>query len=254
MSANEISVQAAIEEAPGCARRLLAMAARHRAQHPLINAHQTIREWVPDAGTYCYQTHIAISDQPYERLAWLTDVFYHAATLDQQPWYPQFQGGRSQPCSLPTKEAITDHQLAWGRFDLGLGTPRYYRQLVSLGRPTLRTSVIVARSVDDGPPLPAGARLAYTQGPNGEVLQWQDGCLHWHHICCTPGAGLLPARLDRWLINGLRRLGLDSAERKTYRQEALQLRDWLHHQQHGDSVSGAPVSVELLNGTARPQP
>ena len=86
---------------------------------------------------------------------------------------------------------------------------------------------IVARSIDSGPPPPAGARLAYTLGPNGEVLYWEDECLHWHHICCTPGAALLPAAPDRWLINTLRRLGLDGAERATYRLEAQQMRDWL---------------------------
>ena len=126
--------------------------------------------------------------------------------------------------------------VAWGRFDLGLSKPRYYRQLVSLARPALTTSVIVARSVNEGPNLPPGAQLAFTQEPNGEVLHWQDDYLHWHHICCTPGAGLLPGRLDRWLINGLRRLGLDSAERKTYREEALQLRDWLQRAQPADDI------------------
>lgn len=228
MQAIEVSVQEAIEEAPGSAARLLALAAQHRAQHPHLNAHQTVREWVPEAGTYCYQTHIAISDQARERFDWLTEIFYNAATLERQPWYPQFQGGQCQPCSVLSGEVITQHQLAWGCFDLGLSKPRYYRQLVSLARPTPVTSVIVARSVNDGPRLPQGAQLAFTQEPNGEVLHWQDNCLHWHHICCTPGAGLLPGRLDRWFINGLRRIGLDSAERKTYKEEALQLRDWLH--------------------------
>lgn len=227
MQATEVSVQEAIEEAPGSADRLLTLATQHRAQHPDLNTHQTIRQWVTQAGTYCYQTHIAISKQPRERLDWLTGIFYSAATLERQPWYPQFLGGKCQPCNDLSAEAITQHQLAWGCFDLGLSRPRYYRQLVSLARPTQVTSVIVARSVNEGPELPQGARLAFTQEPNGEVLHWQDNCLHWHHICCTPGAGLLPGRLDRWFINGLRRLGLDSAERQTYKEEALQLRDWL---------------------------
>ncbi|WP_197484230.1 hypothetical protein, partial [Halioglobus sp. HI00S01] len=62
------------------------------------------------------------------------------------------------------------------------------------------------------------------------VLHFENGRLHWHHICCTPGAGMLPGRLDRWLINAMRRTGLDCAERKTYRDEALKLRDWLDTQ------------------------
>lgn len=223
----ETTAEAATREAARSAQRLQAMAALHRARHPQTDSHQTLREWVPVAGTFCYQTHIAVGGQPPERLPWLAEVFYNAANLKQQPWYPQFQGGRTQACRLARDTGIVAHQLAWGRFDLGLGQPRYYRQLVSLARPDAHTAVVVARSVAEGPALPDGARLAYTQMPNGEVLHWENDRLHWHHICCTPGAGLLPVRPDRWLINILRRLGLDAAERNTYRGEALQLRDWL---------------------------
>lgn len=227
MAPLETTAQAAAREAPLSVQRLQAMAAQHRAGHLDSDAHQTRREWVPDAGTFCYQTHIAVSNQPRERLSWLAEVFYNASTLAQQPWYPQFLGGAAQACRLAHDDTITAHQLALGQFDLGLGKPRCYRQLVSLARPDAHTAVIVARSVAEGPALPAAARLAYTQMPNGEVLHWENDRLHWHHICCTPGAGLLPAQPDRWLINTLRRLRLDSAERNTYRTEAQQLRDWL---------------------------
>jgi hypothetical protein len=227
LAAEEISVQAAVIEAPETSQRLWNLAQYHSALHTDINAHQTIRQWVPEAATYCYQTHIAISDQPRLRLDELTDILYNAATLARQPWYPQFLGGQSKPCNLRSEALVIHHQLAWGRFNLGLQSPRYYRQLISLTRPTPDSAVIIARSVNEGPLLPPDARLAYTHQLNGEVLHWREGHLHWHHICCTPGAGLLPGALDRWLINGVRWLGLDSAERNTYREEALQMRNWL---------------------------
>lgn len=227
LQAEEITVEQAIQQAPADSAELVAMAAEHRASHTRINHHQTIRHWQPSAGTYCYQTHIAIAGQASERLALLTETLFNAATLLHQPWYPQFAGGKSHmPDACPAK-GIGRHQLSWGKFDLGLRSPRYYRQLQSLAQPVEHTSVIVARSVSDGPRLPEGAVLAYTLSPNGEVVHAESGCLHWHHICCTPGAALLPGSLDRWFINCLRRLGLDRAERNTYRLEAETLRDWL---------------------------
>jgi len=227
MQRREVDLNDAIREAPAQASRLAALASAHREQHQASNSHDTIKHWESTAGTFCYQTHIAIDVQPEERLEWLAEVFYRQASLPSQPWYPQFMGGSIQTPDVGPAEGITDHLLAWGRFDLGLPTPRYYRQLVSLAHAGPSTRVIVARSVNEGPALPADARLAYTLNPNGEVLHFEEGRLHWHHICCTPGAGVLPARLDRWLINTLRRTGLDGAERKTYREEAEQLRDWL---------------------------
>jgi hypothetical protein len=34
-----------------------------------------------------------VSGQDRERLHWLSNVFFHAASLHCQPWYPQFKGG-----------------------------------------------------------------------------------------------------------------------------------------------------------------
>ena len=237
MQNNQISVAQAIDEAPEQAGELATMAAQHRASHSAQNRHQTLRHWQPRAGTYCYQTHIAIAQQSSDRLDWLAAVFFNAATLSSQPWYPQFGGGKSLSLSTRPAPGISSHQLCWGMFDLGLPRPRYYRQLISLARPNADTAVIVARSVNAGPRLPDEARLAYTLAPNGEVLYWENDCLHWHHICCTPGAALLPGPPDRWLINGLRRLGLDRTERTTYRQEAEQLRDWLQSANPADDLN-----------------
>jgi len=224
---NEVGVDQAIEHSPAHCRELAALAEQHRRRHLERGQCETIRAWQPDAGTWCYQTHIAIPGQSPERLAWLAEVFYNAAALASYPWYPQFAGGRCQALEQVAPGGIARHQLCWGRFDLGLSALRYYRQLVSLAQPDDRTAVIAARSVHQGPALPGDALLTFTVAPNGEVLHFADGCLHWHHICCTTGAGLLPGRLDRWLINGLRWLRLDQAERKTYRQEAEMLNEWL---------------------------
>jgi hypothetical protein len=209
------------------AEALQTLADKHRQQHRTVDDYQTIRHWQADAGTYCYQTHIAISGQPREQLAVLAETLYNASTMGSQPWYPQFLGGDSQAIAQDPPPGISTQQLALGQFDLGLPATRCYRQLVSLAWPQPDSAVIVARSVDTGPTLPQGAPLAFTLAPNGEVLHWAGDCLHWHHICCTPGAALLPGAADRWLINALRWLRLDGAERKTYRDEAVNMQLWL---------------------------
>ena len=206
--------------------RLQSMALAHRTQHQASDLSHSRKHWLSEIGCYCYETHIAISGQNEARFEWLVDVFYKASTLSEQPWYPQFLGGSSQPCEIPCTSSISEHQLCSGRFDLGLGKPRVYRQLVSLQREA-QTAIICARSLRQGASVSDGEVLAYTLDPNGEVLHWDGEFLHWHHICCTPGPGLLPSDWDRRLMNVLRGLKLDQAERKTYRQEAEGLRDWL---------------------------
>ena len=223
----ELPLVEAIAESTESAETLGKLAAAHRRRHLAVDTHQTIRHWVPDAGTWCYQTHIAISGQTRDRLYWLAETLYNASTLDSQPWYPQFLGGESQPTIKPVPPGIHQHQLALGRFDLGVGKPRYYRQLLSMAWPDDDTAILVARSVDTGPALGDELPLAYTLAPNGEVLYWADERLHWHHICCTPGARVLPGIADRWLINALRLMRLDGAEKRTYRDEALGMRNWL---------------------------
>jgi hypothetical protein len=246
MQSNEVSVAQAVAEAPAVAAELAAMAQAHRNEHHEVDQSHTQRAWVSTARTYCYQTHIAISAQPRARLAWLAELLYSAARLQRQPWYPQFSSGCSEAVSMAPAAGIGKHQLSWGCFDLGLPQPRYYRQLVSLASIDDNTQVIVARSVPDGPALPAQARLAYTLNPNGEVVYWENDQLHWHHICCTPGAGLLTPLADRLLINTLRLLRLDQTERATYREEAGQMRDWLHSGRAAADIS-AQISLPVTS-------
>lgn len=209
------------------------MAAVRRGRHCEIDTSHTERHWLPEFKTFVYHTHIAIAGQDARRCQRLAERFYHTASLSALPWYAAFLGGCSQPLQTPPSVAIDKHQLCWARFDLGLGQPRYYRQLVSMAAPDKATWVVAARSVDDGPPLPQHAVLAYTLGPNGELVHWdaRHQLLHWHHICCTPGAAMLPGRWDRYLMNALRGCGLDRAERTTYREEAEQMRNWLQSPQ-----------------------
>ena len=216
------------------------MATLCRAKHRACDQYLTQRHWQKDARTFCYHTHIAISEQPEQQFTWLAELLFNAANMSRQPWYPHFHGGLCVPAELPVSNSGNRHQVAWGRFDLGLTTPRYYRQLLSLSYPSVDTAVIAARSVNEGPMLPKGAILAYTLAPNGEVLHWENGRLHWHHICCTPGAAILPGRMDRWLINTIRALGLDFAERKTYREEAKQMQQWLQTVASANAVPAAP--------------
>lgn len=223
----QVSIAEAVREAPDTGVVLLELAQAHRALHTEVDTPQTKRHWDRGSRSYCYQTHIAISGQARSRLHEVSQVLYSASARTTQPWYPQFLGGACLPCEEAPRPGIAEHQLSVGCFDLGLPTPRCYRQLVSRAQLGGDACAIVARSIDSGLTLPEGSRLAYTLGPNGEVLYWQGECLHWHHICCTPGAALLPPSPDRWLINTLRWLRMDKAERTTYRLEAENMRDWL---------------------------
>lgn len=153
MQGYQLTVPQAINSASQAALALQQLARSHRQQHSAVDQFQTVRHWVADAGTYCYQTHIAISGQPKERLLWLANIFYNTAKLEQLPWYTQFQCGAALPLSQIPLTGITKHQLAWSRFDLGIGKPRYYRQLLSLCEVDSQNAVLVARSTDQGPGL-----------------------------------------------------------------------------------------------------
>lgn len=186
------------------------------------------RYWWPTARTYICHTCTEIPGQPIEALAAISDVFYRAATLASQPWYPEFQGGHSLASTARQHEGTLRQHRVSARFDLHVGKARCYRQLLSEHAPDTHSRVLVARSIDDPQgDVPLAGVLAYTLAPNGEVFEWQEGKLYWHHICTTPGARVLPGALDRWLINTLRRFRLDSAERGTYQREAELLRDWI---------------------------
>jgi hypothetical protein len=187
----------------------------------------TLKTWCEPARTFTYHTHVAVPDVGRETLVQVSDTFFRAADLEEQPWYAQFRGGRSRPIDEVPVEGISRQQFALSSFDVGLRAPRCYRQLVCEAAPRPDTRIVSLRSVDIDWPIPDGMVLAVTLEPSGDVFEWRDGHLHWHHICTTPGVGLLPGALDRWFLNTLRRFGLDAAERTTYREEAEGFRDWV---------------------------
>jgi hypothetical protein len=221
----QTTVAEASRTAPEAAGELLQLADGFQANAP--GEPLTSKHWRGDARTFVCHTHIEIPGVKPDRFIPLVHLFYHQASLPRQPWYAEFLGGSAMHCDLPPEGGTLRQQLATGCFDLHVGKPRCYRQLVSLHSPLADTRVIVARSVDAGPDLQGDAVLTHTLDPNGEVLRWRSGALHWHHICTTPGAAVLPRPLDRWLINALRASGLDSAERGTYAREALSLAEWV---------------------------
>ncbi|MEM1112271.1 MAG: hypothetical protein AAGI11_10220 [Pseudomonadota bacterium] len=223
--AMEISEHEAAKEAARSAKALMDMA---NQSHPCREDIAQFRYWQATARTFTCHTCLRVRDQAAARLPALANVFYDAASPKIQPWYPEFKGGECRPGHVPTAEGTLRQQRVVASFDLHVGRPRSYRQLLSLHAPEPHCRVLVARSISDPQEeLPVTGKLAYTPSPNGEVFEWQEGDLYWHHICTTPGARVLPGPLDRWLINGLRRFGLDKAERTTYRREAEMLRDWI---------------------------
>lgn len=218
----------AIEKESEHIRDLLGLAGRfHETNAPEPGTVTTLKSWRPQAKTFTYHTHVSVSSVDRALLDVVADTFFGAADLRRQPWYTQFQRGQSRALDHGPPEGILRHQLALSTFDVGLKVPRCYRQLVADSAPRDDTRVVSLVSVDVDWTIPEGAVLALTLEPSGDVFEWQDGALHWHHICTTPGVGLLPGPPDRWLLNSLRWLGLDAAERKTYRDEAEGFLRWV---------------------------
>ncbi len=208
--------------------RLVALAdAFHQEHDTSADAIQTTKAWSDEARTFTYHTHTALAGVPREALAEVADAFYGAADLETQPWYAQFRAGQSCPVAEPAEPGVARQQWSLSAFDVGLRKLRCYRQLVTDGAPRPDMRVVALRSVDAPLTPPADAVLALTLAPTGDVFEWRDERLHWHHICTTPGVGLLPGSLDRSFLNTLRRLGLDAQERRTYREEAEAWREWV---------------------------
>lgn len=208
-------------------RSLALLLQRVAACRPVDGSPSQRRYWQVDAGTWCYHTAIAAPcHRPHAAQA-MAGIFYRAATLPRQPWYAQFRGGAALPMPQPLPDGVAGRQLCWSRFDLGLRRCRAYRQQVTWLAVDETTAAVVLRSVASDWRADTDSVLAYTLAPTGDVFRQQDGCLQWHHVCTTDGVGLLPMPLDRWLINALRAVGLDGAERHTYRDEALAWAKWV---------------------------
>src|SRR5690606_34113520 len=96
--------------------------------------------------TWCYHTVISVSATE-AMLDKAADIFYGAAAMTKQPWYPQFQYG--QTLALEKAGSQDSAQLSLVVVDLGLGKPRAYRQLASRHQGH-GMRAIVLRSVNTG--------------------------------------------------------------------------------------------------------
>ena len=139
----ECSLDEAVAEAPQSFRAMHTMAQAMQQRHREIDRCRTERQWLSGLKSHVYHTHIAISGQHEGALTRLAELFYHTASQPALPWYPAFLGGQSKAVSIAPGDGVEQHQLCWATFDLGLGQPRYYRQLVSLGYPDAATAVVV---------------------------------------------------------------------------------------------------------------
>jgi hypothetical protein len=234
-SALPITLHQAVNSAPKDALHLQQLAAKQRAFINQADSVTTSKQWQADMACYTYLSHIAINltdirsalAEQETLLAELGALFYHAASLPHQPWYQQFLEGEATDIALPCPPSVGCHQQTVAHFDFGFKRPRYYQQCVSLVKPDNHSRVIVMQSVE-GRRTDTSSKEAYTLSPNGEVLVLNEGVLHWHHICTTPGPSIFSGHYDRWFMNALRWLRLDQAERNTYREEAHTLRDWIN--------------------------
>lgn len=178
--------------------------------------------WFEPARTFVYHTVSAIEGATNDTLDDVAAVFYGANRLPSQPWYPAFIQGWSEPLDNALPDYATGAARGQASFDFGLRRPRYYNQLIVSFSPDDNTRGIALRSIE-GLPEREGEIKAYTLAPSVDLLQLQNGRLEWHHIVTVAGPALLPPTADRLVMNTLRRLKLDHAERRTYLDEASAL-------------------------------
>ncbi|MEP1472692.1 MAG: hypothetical protein ABJK20_12305 [Halieaceae bacterium] len=225
---NEVAIDSALEEIEQHTATSLALCdTPTRSGEPTVS-----RYWFPPAKTFIYHTVSAIEDANHKTLDDVAQVFFNANQLKSQPWYPAFLDGWSEPLDAPTPSYVMSAARGQASFDFGLRKPRYYNQLVVSFSPDEDTRGIALRSIT-GLPQRRDQVKAYTLSPTVDLLRLRDGRLEWHHIVTVAGPALLPPGADRLLMNTLRRLRLDHAERNTYLDEARRLaaiepEEWAH--------------------------
>ena len=221
----EISLLRALDESAAVAA-VLERAARTAEEELASRPVRILRRWESGAGTYTYHTHVQAACADVSTFMKVLDCFFYAAALPVQPWYSQFLKGKSLTIT-PAVGAIRS-AICLPEFDFGLGKVHSYRQLLSEFSPAEHCHVLVLRSVIADPAFPQGTVQAFTLSPTGDVLHWRNGVLHWHHICTVAGVGILPMPIERYVMNALRWLRLDQAERKTYCEEAESFIHWVN--------------------------
>lgn len=139
-------------------------------------------------------------------------LFFNAYSLQRHGWYSQFVSGTIKPLPFHA-HARGEHQLGLGYFDFGVGALRRYHLLFSKIQVDATAHAVVLRSVPENIPALTISRQVFILPPSGDVFAIDEAGLHWHHICTASGVRLLPSILDRWTMNALRALRLDSKER-----------------------------------------
>ena len=175
--------------------------------------------WFAPARTFVYHTVAAIEGVDSNTLDDVAAVFYRANKLPSQPWYPAFIAGWSEPLDGALPDYASGAARGQASFDFGLRKSRYYNQLIVSFSSDDNSRGIALRSIE-GLPERKGEIKAYTLAPTVDLLRLREGRLEWHHIVTVAGPALLPPLADRLLMNTLRRLKLDHAERRTYLDEA----------------------------------
>jgi hypothetical protein len=228
-SPDETTIHYAMVESVTAADTLLSMA-QQAEQERTSEAITITRSWTPSARTYTYHTHVQVGCADSTVLSKVVDCFFYAATLDVQPWYSQFLRGKT--LSISPARGSARALLCVPEFDFGMGKTHSYRQLLNDFSPSECCHVLVLRSVIHALKFPLNTVPAFTLAPTGDVFHWQEGILHWHHICTVSGVGIMPSGIERYVMNALRWLHLDMAERKTYREEAESFMRWVSDPGH----------------------
>lgn len=238
----EIALPSALDESATVAATLMKMSVAAE-RDGVLQPVRILRRWEAGAATYTYHTHVQVACADVSIFSKVVDCFFHAAALPAQPWYAHFLRGKSLSV-MPAAGAIRS-AICLPEFDFGLGKVHSYRQLVSEFSFAEHCHVLVLRSVTADPDFPANTVAAFTLSPTGDVLHWGNGILHWHHICTVAGVGILPAPIERQVMNILRWLRLDRAERKTYSEEAECFIRWVSDPAR---VSATWDSIRHLDG------
>lgn len=175
------------------------------------------KAWIPEAGTWLYQVRAEVPGD-----AALLEATVAALLGDGPGWFTAMSDRHRRELEPPSgvERAVLD-QL---RFDMGMGQFRRYDLLVGLVAPEPTVRVLTQRSVH--PEGFVDETRAFTLAPSGDVVRLVGDRVVWDHIGTTPGGALLPPTADRWLMNTLRWLGLDQAERATYRAEGEAFVRW----------------------------
>lgn len=220
---SELSIEEGVEEANAVEKILVSLSELQQAK-PVCNPINCLSYWNPLYGTFTYHTHTIVDGFRGGDLKQIASLFFNAYSLQKQDWYSQFVSGENKPLpqniDFKNNNMEGEQQIGQGYFDFGMPDLRCYHTLFSLHHISQNAVSIVLRSIDYPFPINNKSKKVFLLAPTGDYFFLKEGQLHWHHICTVSGISLLPGVLDKYLMNCLRYLRLDSKERQTYKDEA----------------------------------